>query len=77
MKHGRFEVQPNKAGKYFWRFRAANGEILCHSQAYKDKWNCIEGIKALQTAIRHAGILVDGEVYEVGEGLITLPEDAA
>jgi len=39
---------------WYWRVRAKNGEILCHSEGYKTKRACLKGIAAMQVAILHA-----------------------
>ncbi len=33
-----------KDGQYYWRFRASNGEILCHSEGYTAKQSAEGGI---------------------------------
>jgi uncharacterized protein YegP (UPF0339 family) len=30
----KFVIQKDKAGLWFWKIVAANGEILCHSEQY-------------------------------------------
>ena len=42
-----FEIYQDKAGKYRFRLRANNGEIICASQGYASKSGCIRGITAL------------------------------
>ena len=42
-----FELYKDKAGKFRFRLRAKNGEIICASQGYASKSGCMKGIKAL------------------------------
>jgi len=40
----KLEILMGKSRKYYWRVRAKNGKIVCHSETYSSK------AKALQTA---------------------------
>jgi uncharacterized protein YegP (UPF0339 family) len=45
----KIEVYRDAAGKFRWRFRAPNGEIIAFSEAYESKDGCrksIEYVKA-------------------------------
>ncbi len=44
-----FEIYNDKSGKFRFRLRANNGEIICASQGYVSKVGCMKGIKALAT----------------------------
>jgi hypothetical protein len=48
----KFEVFRDRAGKYHWRLRAANGEIIASSEGYSSKAACEGGIAAVK---REAG----------------------
>jgi uncharacterized protein YegP (UPF0339 family) len=39
-----FEIQGNRFGGYWWRLKAANGEIVCHSEKYATKSACYQSI---------------------------------
>ena len=44
-----FEVYADRVGKYRWRLRAANGEIVADSgQGYQYKYECKESIDRLK-----------------------------
>jgi uncharacterized protein YegP (UPF0339 family) len=40
---GKFEISKDKAGKFRFHLKAANGEIIAASQAYETKAQCREG----------------------------------
>ena len=42
-----FEIYKDKENKFRFRLRAANGEIICASQGYASRSNCMKGIKSL------------------------------
>ena len=45
-----FELyKSEKSGDYFFRLKAANGEIILSSQGYKDKAGCENGIASVKT----------------------------
>lgn len=45
-----FELyQSEKSGDYFFRLKAAKGEIILSSQGYKEKIGCEKGITSVQT----------------------------
>jgi hypothetical protein len=52
MAAGKFEI--NKAGKFRWHLKAANGEIVAASQAYENKANAEKGIEAVKKAAADA-----------------------
>lgn len=43
-----FEMKKNVAGKFFWRFKSGNGEIVAVSEAYETKQSCQNGIDSLK-----------------------------
>ncbi len=43
-----FEVFKATNGNFYWRLKAANGEILCHSEGYTVKQNAFNGIDAVK-----------------------------
>ena len=42
-----FELYKDKSGKFRFRLKAKNGEIICASQPYTTKSACIKGAKSL------------------------------
>ena len=50
-----FEIEQNDKG-YWWRLRAENYEILCHSEMYTTKQAAQNGIAAVKRLAPHAQI---------------------
>lgn len=48
MATGKFEVYTDKAGKYRFRLKAANGEIIATGEAYSSKAACLNGIESVK-----------------------------
>lgn len=46
---GKFEINKDKAGKYRFHLKAANGEIIAVSQSYETKENAEKGIESVKT----------------------------
>jgi uncharacterized protein YegP (UPF0339 family) len=45
---GSFEVYMDANGKYRFRMKAANGQTIAVSQAYKKKESCLKGIESVR-----------------------------
>jgi len=43
-----FEWYVDKAGKYRFKLKAANGEIIAVSEAYSSKESCVNGIESVK-----------------------------
>jgi uncharacterized protein YegP (UPF0339 family) len=43
-----FEWYVDKAGKYRFKLKAANGEIIAVSEAYASKEGCVNGIESVK-----------------------------
>ena len=43
-----FERYVDKAGKYRFRLKAANGEMIATSEGYASKQSCVEGIESVK-----------------------------
>jgi uncharacterized protein len=43
-----FEWYTDKAGKYRFRLKAANGEIIAVSEGYNSKEGCVDGIESVK-----------------------------
>jgi len=54
---GKFEVYQDKAGKFRFRLKAGNGEIVASGEAYEGKANAIKGCEAVQRAAAGATIV--------------------
>jgi uncharacterized protein YegP (UPF0339 family) len=46
---GHFEVFVDAKGKYRFRLKAANGEIIASSEGYNSKEACMAGIQSVKT----------------------------
>ncbi|BAT58415.1 hypothetical protein GJW-30_1_00940 [Variibacter gotjawalensis] len=44
----KFQVFQGSDGKYYWRARGANGEPLCHSEAYNQKASALHTINLIK-----------------------------
>lgn len=44
----KFELYQDKAGKYRFRLKAANNEVIATSEAYESKASAKNGIKSVQ-----------------------------
>ncbi|GLZ77573.1 UPF0339 protein [Actinorhabdospora filicis] len=45
---GKFELYTDKAGKYRWRLKAGNGEIIAVGEAYESRAGCMNGIESVK-----------------------------
>ncbi len=45
---GKFEIFKDKSGGFRFRLKAANGQIILASEAYKNKAGCKRGIEAVK-----------------------------
>lgn len=57
---GKFEVYEDKSGKFRFRLKAGNGEVVAQGQAYDSKAAAIKGTEAVQRAADGASV-VDSE----------------
>ncbi|MCR9278797.1 MAG: YegP family protein [Pseudomonadaceae bacterium] len=46
---GKFELYKDKGGKFRFRLKAGNGEIILASQGYASRGGAMNGIKSVQT----------------------------
>jgi uncharacterized protein YegP (UPF0339 family) len=44
----KFETYVDKAGKYRFRLKAANGEVIASGEAYDSKASCLNGIESIK-----------------------------
>ncbi len=61
MPEPKFEWFKDKAGKFRFRLKAANGEIIATSEAYNSKDACMNGIESVK---KNASIAKTVEVKE-------------
>jgi uncharacterized protein YegP (UPF0339 family) len=54
---GKFEVYADKAGKYRFRLKAGNGEIVATGEAYETKKFAEEGCHAVMRAAADAKVI--------------------
>ena len=48
MPEPKFEIYQDAAGKYRFRLKAANGEIIATGEAYESKSGCEKGIESVK-----------------------------
>lgn len=53
----RFEIYSDKAGKFRFRLKAANGEVVAIGEAYESKAGARKGCEAVQRAAKDAEIV--------------------
>ena len=53
---GKFELYKDKAGKFRFRLKAGNGEIIATSESYETKAGAQKGIKSVQSNAPTAAI---------------------
>jgi uncharacterized protein len=54
---GKFEVDEDKAGKYRFRLKVSNGEVVATGEAYETKAAAKKGCEAVQRAALGASIV--------------------
>jgi len=54
--HPKFEVYADKAGKYRFRLKAKNGEIIATSEDYESKPACMNGIASVRKNAPEAAV---------------------
>jgi uncharacterized protein YegP (UPF0339 family) len=53
----KFEVYEDKGGKYRFRLKAGNGEVVASSEAYESKDGAKKGVDAVKRAAAEAEIV--------------------
>ena len=51
-----FEIRNTVNGKFYWRFKAMNGEIVAVSEVYETKQGCKNGIDCIMSNASFAAI---------------------
>ena len=54
---GKFEVYEDRSGKFRFRLKAANGEVVASGEAYETKAGAIKGTEAVQRAAAGATVV--------------------
>ncbi|MGW5575790.1 YegP family protein [Nocardia thailandica] len=54
---GKFEIFADAAGKFRWRLKAGNGEVIAASQAYESRDGAKKGITSVQNSAPGATIV--------------------
>lgn len=54
---GKFEVYQDASGKYRFRLKAGNGQIVAQGQAYASHADAVEGTRAVQRAAAGASVV--------------------
>jgi uncharacterized protein len=54
---GKFEVYQDRAGKYRFRLKAGNGEVVAQGEAYESKESAKAGCGAVQRAADGAAVV--------------------
>ena len=45
---GKFEVYKDKAGKFRFRLKASNGQVIAVGEAYESKASAMKGVQSVQ-----------------------------
>jgi uncharacterized protein YegP (UPF0339 family) len=53
----KFEIYKDASGRFRWRLKAPNGEIIAASEAYESKDGCKNGINSVKTNAPKAEIV--------------------
>lgn len=53
----KFEIMTDKAGKFRFHLKAANGEIVAASQAYETKASAQKGIDSIKASAADAAVV--------------------
>ena len=54
---GKFEVYEDRSGKYRFRLKASNGEVVAQGEAYESKASAKAGCDAVQRAAAGAAVV--------------------
>jgi uncharacterized protein len=64
-----FEVYKDAKGQYRWRLKAANGNIIAGpGEGYKEKSDCLDAIKSIQSEAGKKDSKLTFETYEDAKG---------
>jgi uncharacterized protein YegP (UPF0339 family) len=54
---GKFEVYEDRAGKYRFRLKASNGQVVATGEAYETKAAALKGCESVQKAASGASVV--------------------
>jgi len=54
---GKFEVYQDKAGKYRFRLKAGNGQVIATGEAYESKSACLNGVESIKKNAPDAAVV--------------------
>ncbi|PIE98486.1 MAG: DUF1508 domain-containing protein [Treponema sp.] len=54
---GKFEYYKDRKGKYRFRLKAGNGEIIATGEAYESKSGCLNGIESVRKNAKDATVV--------------------
>lgn len=54
---GKFEYYQDRSGKYRFRLKAGNGEIIATGEAYESKQGCLNGIESVRKNAKTAAVV--------------------
>ena len=54
---GKFEIYTDNAGKYRFRLKASNGQVIASGQGYSSKESCLNGIESVKTNAPDASVV--------------------
>lgn len=54
---GKFEVYEDKGGKYRFRLKASNGQVIASGQGYASKESCLNGIESVKKNAAEAPVV--------------------
>lgn len=56
MQNPKWQIFKGKDDQYYFRLKAANGEIICSSEGYTTKQSCEKGIEAVKKVAAEAPV---------------------
>jgi hypothetical protein len=56
MSEGKFELYADRSGKFRFRIKSADGQVIYESDAYPTREDCLEGIKVMKHIVCQAPI---------------------
>ena len=54
---GKFEVYQDKAGKYRFRLKSSNGQVIATGESYESKAACLKGVASVQKNAPDAAVV--------------------
>ena len=66
MAVGKFEAYKSPKGKWRFRLKAGNGEIVCSGEEYETKQGCLKGIASIQRNSAKAPIVIIEDFRQKG-----------